>query len=414
VKELAMRVLFTVQPAIGHLHPLVPVAGALAAAGHEVAVCSSPSFRGQVEEFGLTHLDAGLDWLASDRSTWTAFPPLPPPGPAFAQVVVTMFADVTTAHMVPDLISLAREWAPDLVIRESMEYGGCIAAECLGLPHASVAGNAYSAVDSPDVGYFPGNRRMVAEPLARHRERFGLPPDPELRMPFRHLHMCFTPPRWDAAGAPRPANSRFLRHLDGVPPGASLPDWVRRLGDRPTVLASLGTVFNTYPGVLEAIVEGLRAEPLNLIVAIGRDRDPAAFGPQPAHVRLEPYVPQSLLLPHCDLLITHGGFNSVKESLAAAVPMVVLPITADQPYSAERCAALGVARVVGPGERSGGVVRDAVRAVLGDPAYRAGARRLREEMLALPGPEHMVALLERLAATEAARSARGRSRSPGP
>jgi UDP:flavonoid glycosyltransferase YjiC (YdhE family) len=400
-----MRVLFTVQPAVGHLHPLVPVAGALAAAGHEVAVCSAPSFRSEVEGFGLVHLDAGLDWLASDRGTWGAFPPLPPPGPEFAGFVVTVFADVTTGRMVPDLIAIARDWAPDLVIRESMEYGGCLAAECLGLPHASVAGNAYSAVDSPDVGYFPGNRRMVAAPLARHRQRFGLPPDPEVRMPFRHLHMCFTPPRWDGAGAARPANSRFLRHVDGVPPGASLPDWLPALEDRPTVLASLGTVFNTTPGVLEAIVEGLRPEPVNLIVAIGRDRDPAAFGPQPAHVRLEPHVPQPMLLPHCDLLITHGGFNSVKESLAAGVPMVVLPITADQPYSAERCAALGAARVVGPRELSAETVREAVRAVLDDPGYRAGARRFQEEMLALPGPEEMVSLLEELASTGAARRA---------
>ena len=400
-----MRVLFTVQPAVGHLHPLVPVARALAAAGHEVAVCSAPCFRGEVEQFGLEHLGAGLDWLASDRGTWGAFPPLPPPGPEFARFVVTVFADVTTARMVPDLIAIAREWAPDLVIRESMEYGGCIAAECLGLPHASVAGNAYSAIDSPQVGYFPGNRRMVAEPLARHRDRFGLPPDPDVRMPFRHLHMCFTPPSWDGEGAPRPANSRFLRHVDGVAPGASLPDWLGRLEERPTVLASLGTVFNTTPGLLEAIIAGLGAEPVNLIVAIGRDRDPADFGPQPTHVRLEAYVPQPLLLPHCDLLITHGGFNSVKESLAAGVPMVVLPITADQPYSAERCEALGAGRVVRPGERGAEAIRDAASTVLGDPGYRAAARRFRAEMLALPGPDAMVGMLEGLVTAGTARRA---------
>jgi UDP:flavonoid glycosyltransferase YjiC (YdhE family) len=56
-----MRVLLTVQPSTGHLHPLVPVAEALTEAGHDVAVCSSPSFRSQVEAFGLTHIGAGLD-----------------------------------------------------------------------------------------------------------------------------------------------------------------------------------------------------------------------------------------------------------------------------------------------------------------------------------------------------------------
>jgi UDP:flavonoid glycosyltransferase YjiC (YdhE family) len=375
------------------------VAGALADAGHQVAVCSAASFRPDVEAFGLTHIDAGLDWLTSDQMTWGAFPPMPPPGPAFGKFVVTMFADVTPARMVPDLLAIAAAWRPDIVVRESMEYGGCIAAERLGLPHASIAGNAYSAVDSSDVHYFLGNRRLVGEPLGRHRARFGLSPDPDVEMPFRYLHLCFTPPAWDGPGARRPANAQFVRHVSHEVPGAMLPSWVGQLPSRPTVLASLGTVFNKTPGVLEAIVEGLASEPLNLVVAIGRDQDSARFGPQPPNVRLEGYVPQPLLLPHCDAFVTHGGFNSVKESLSVGVPMVVLPITADQPYSAQRAAALGAARVIGPAERTATGVRDAVAQVLADPSYVAGAGRFQAEMNALPGPEHVVAQLERLAAT---------------
>ena len=321
---------------------------------------------------------------------------MPPPGPEFAKFAVTTLADITTREMVPDLLAIAREWGPDLIVREGMEYGGCLAAERLGLPHASVASNAYAALDSPEIRYFPGNRRMVAEPLARHREELGLPPDPQILMPFRHLHLCFTPPRWDGVSAPRPPNTRFLRHTSTVSPGAQLPEWAARLANRPTVLASLGTVFNKTPGVLEAIVAALGEEPVNLIVAIGRDQDPARFGPTRDHVRLEAYVPQPLLLARCDAFVTHGGFNSVKEALGAGVPMVVVPITADQPYSAERCAALGVARSIGADDRTPEAIRDAVRRVLGEPSYRAKARAFQAEMMALPGPDKMVELLEAL------------------
>ena len=392
-----MRALFTVQPSTGHLHPLVPVANALADAGHDVAVCSAPSFRPEVEAFGLEHFGAGLDWLTSDQATWDAFPPMPPPGPDFAKFVTGMFADITTRQMVPDVLEVAREWRADLVVREGMEYGGCIAAESLGIPHASIAGNAYAAIDSPDVHYFPGNRLAVAEPLARHRAAFGLPPDPDVLMPFRHLHLCFTPPRWDGADVPRPRNTRFVRHVSAMQPGTGLPDWVHELADRPTVFASLGTVFNKTPGVLEAIVDGLAAEDINVVVAIGRDVDRGRFEPQPPHVRLEPYVPQPLLLPYCDAFVTHGGFNSVKEALGHAVPMVVVPITADQPYSAARCAAIGVGRAIDPAERSAEAIRDAVRVVLTDPSYRANAAGFRSEMEALPGPEQVVEMLEALA-----------------
>jgi UDP:flavonoid glycosyltransferase YjiC (YdhE family) len=98
--------------------------------------------------------------------------------------------------------------------------------------------------------------------------------------------------------------------------------------------------------------------------------------------------------------VTHGGFNSVKEALGTGVPMVVVPITADQPYSAERCARLGVGRTVGADDRTPEAIRDAVSRVLRDPSYRTRARAFKAEMNALPGPEHMVGLLEALAYEE--------------
>jgi UDP:flavonoid glycosyltransferase YjiC (YdhE family) len=78
------------------------------------------------------------------------------------------------------------------------------------------------------------------------------------------------------------------------------------------------------------------------------------------------------------------------------VPMVVVPITADQPYSAERCSDLGVATAVGPEDRTPEAIRDAVRQVLGDPSYSVSARDFQSDMIALPGPEHVVELLEEL------------------
>jgi MGT family glycosyltransferase len=132
------------------------------------------------------------------------------------------------------------------------------------------------------------------------------------------------------------------------------------------------------------------------VVAIGPDQNAERFGPMPPNVRLEHYVPQPLLLPHCTLFITHAGFNSVKESLISGIPMVVIPITADQPYCADRCAALGVAQVITSKQRTPQAVRAATLQVLGDPAYRTNALEFQRQMLALPGYEHMIELLEGL------------------
>jgi UDP:flavonoid glycosyltransferase YjiC (YdhE family) len=391
-----VKALFTVQPAIGHLHPLVPVAQALQDAGHDVAFCSSPSFRAEVEAFGFDYFEAGLDWLTSDRSTWTPFPPMPaPPDPAFPEFVVTVFADITTRAMVPDVLAIAQEWRPDVIVREVMEWSGCIVGELLDIPHASVGGNAYSGVDSPEIRYFPGNRRFAAPPYARHRAEFGLPPDPGVEDPFKYLHLCFMPKRWDRAGLPAPANTQYVRHVSVERPDASLPDWAGELPDRPTVYAALGTIAHAMPGVFETILEALRDEDLSLILAVGQD--PAAFGPQPPNVHIERHLPQTQLLPRCDVFISHGGFNSVKEALSCGIPLVVVPIMSDEPYSAERCSTLGIGRAVMPDERTPDAIGEAVRALLTDTNYQARARELSVEMHALPGAERVVELLTSLA-----------------
>ncbi len=71
---------------------------------------------------------------------------------------------------------------------------------------------------------------------------------------------------------------------------------------------------------------------------------------------------------------------------------------ADQPLNAARCAALGVGRVLDALTTTPSAAREAVSAVLTEPAYRRAAARLRDEIHGLPGPEHAMELLERVAA----------------
>ena len=276
-------------------------------------------------------------------------------------------------------------------MREVAEFGGLLAAERLGIPHASVRSNTMLSDD--------GARGLVAGPLAPVRARFDLPPDPSGTTLFRYLHLAFEPPRFQDPGRPPPPTAHLLRPLPFSESGDErTPGWLARLGSRPAVYATLGTVFNSRtPGLFEAILAGLRDEPLDLIVTVGRDRDPAEFGPQPENVHVERYVPQALLLPHCDLVLTHAGFSTVSAALCSGVPMVAIPIDADQPVNARRCAALGAARVVEPAQRTPEAIRESVRAVLSDPSYRLNAERVRAEIAALPGLDRAVALLERLA-----------------
>jgi UDP:flavonoid glycosyltransferase YjiC (YdhE family) len=395
-----VRALFTLLPARGSLQPLLPVAEAMRARGHQVALCSAPRLREEVEAHGLAFLPAGLDWHVSDpdyidvlcrAAGGLAFPPLTGEE-RFAWVIANLFIGAAARRMLPELIVFARRWSADLIVRESLEFAGCVAAEALGLPHASVAAAADSALD---------RRRELAGPLTPLRQQAGLPADPDGDMAYRYLHLCFTTPGFDGPAASFPPTARFFAHHSTPVPHENLPPWPDLLAERPTVLVSMGTVFHRTPGLQETILAALRDEPFNLLIALGFDQDPARLGPLPPHVRVRPTLPQAALLPRCALLVSHGGFNSVKEALAEGVPLAILPIAGDQPYCARRCQALGVARVIWPADRNAPAIRAAVRAVLTDPSYRQRARRMRDELRALPPVADAAAALEQIVAEHA-------------
>jgi UDP:flavonoid glycosyltransferase YjiC (YdhE family) len=378
-----MRVLLSSLPATGHWHSLLPLAEGLADAGHQVAVCCTPAFADRVRDAGFEHLAGGAETF--EELFLDAPPRTDPDRWRWAQQVA--FATRAAGAMLPDLEEHVDRWHPDVIVRETGEFAGCLVAERRGLPHASVATGAWSSVDD--------RRLHVADVLDGWRARLGLEPDPSAKMVFRLLHLAFTPPRWDA-GDVHPATAHFIRYANPRTRNEPRPAWLDARRDKPLVLASLGTVHHAEAGIFEAIIEAVADEPIGLVAAIGHGQDAARFGELPPNVRIEPYVPQIAVLQTAAAFITHGGFNSAKEALSLGIPLVVIPIGADQPYTAERVEALGLGRQVSPDERTPDVIRGRLREVLADPTYRANAEAFAADMAALPGVDHAVDLLEQL------------------
>ena len=383
-----MRTLFTTQAGSGHWRPLIPLAQAVQIAGHEVAFATTPIACETLVELGFPCFPVGSDeWLVESEPHSTARHD--PTAPADL-VWVDVFVNLRARRALPDLLATCEAWRPDLLVREMTEFAGCVAAERFGIPHAAVQVGAWR----PDLN------TQIGSALDGLRVQVGLPSDPERVMPFRYLLLTPVPASFTDPAQPLPATAHPMRYVpfDAGAGGESwIPAWIRTLGTRPTVYATLGTVNNRTPGLAAAILSALRDEPINLVLTIGSDVGPAEFGEQPPHVRIERYVPQSLLLPACDLVVCHGGFGTVLTALDAALPLVIIPIAADQPDNARRCAELGVAEVISPGLRTPEAIRDAVRTVLDEPGYRRRAERLRDEMRATPDLADSVRLLARLA-----------------
>ncbi len=383
-----MRVLFTTNPQSGHWHPLVPFAEALQTAGHEVAFATTPAACASIAALGFRCLPAGADETAEEararRERWATLSGTE----AAAWAWPNRFAGTWASRRLPDLLTICAEWRPTILVREDMEFAGCIAAEQADLPHATVQVTAWR----------PWFQPLIVEPLNRLREEVDLPADYDLIMLSRYMLIVPAPSSYHDPATPLPTTARAVRHVAFDRSGDEpLPTWVETLPDRPVVYATMGTAFNRVANIHAAILEGLRDEPNTLIVTTGLDQYPDAFGPQPPHVHIERYVPQSLLFPHCDLVVTHGGSGTVMTALGHGLPMVIVPVSTDQPDNARRCEQIGVARVIPPHDRTPESIRNAVREVLGHPGFQQSARRLEQEMERLPGPNELVQWLERLA-----------------
>ena len=388
-----MKVVITCVPAAGHFHPLLPLAHALVDAGDDVVVSSGPSICAQAERLGFDTAPVGAelrDWQATLGGRMLRGSPGDglPPDRILPYFYPRLFGEIGAPDMAADLVPLVERLAPDLVVFDSVTLAGPLAAAAVGVP-----GVHHTVSLLPPVEVW----QLCADAVSPLWRSFGLQPRPFAGL-FEDLTLAIWPASLDAAVGYGVKVDRMQPVIFDATGDEALPDWVPALADRPTVYMTLGTELNSDVSVFRAALDALAEEPVNLVVTVGRANDPSMLDPVPANARVERYIPQSLLLPHCDAVISHGGSGTTLAALWQGLPQVVIPQGADQFVNAELCSEAGAARTLQPDQVSPESVRDAVRAVLADEGgIRRAARRLAGEMAAMAKPEEWVPRLHQLA-----------------
>ena len=144
-------------------------------------------------------------------------------------------------------------------------------------------------------------------------------------------------------------------------------------------------------------MEALQTTGARVLVTIGDQRDPAELGPLPPAVRVERWVSQAELMPHTAVMVGHAGAGSTLSALAAGVPMVLVPLFADQPFNARRVAELGAAIALDDEPGSLPRLEQAARELLSEERYRDRARAISDEIQTLPPVEQAANALSALA-----------------
>lgn len=377
--NVAVRALFCFTGGSGHALPMMPTARALAARGHDVLFTCQPAMLDPVRRAGFGVVDSGGVTL-TDRI-------------AEIGTIRDVFAGRIARERAGKIVRVAEDYQPDVVVRDEVDFGAAVAAERIGIPHISVIVLAAGGMITPG---------LLDEALSRLRGEFELPPDPDFL--DRYLTLAPVMPSFRDPEMPLPPGSLALRPdvLDdrdvlADPVIDRLDLWLGERSGRPLVYFTLGTVFHQESGDLfTRVLSGLELLPANIVVTVGREIDPAELGPPRENVRVERFVPQRAILPRASVVVSHAGSGTVVSSLACGVPLVLLPMGADQPLNADRCEALGVGRALDALTVSSDDVAGAVDGMLTSAPYRLAARDMQVEAESLPSADSAADAVERL------------------
>lgn len=133
-----------------------------------------------------------------------------------------------------------------------------------------------------------------------------------------------------------------------------------------------------------------------MLVTIGRGGDSADLGPLPDNVRVETFVPQAEVLPHCAAVVCHGGSGTVLAALAHGIPLVCVPQGADQFVNAANVERVGAGTSIGASEATQPALCAAIDHVLHSPGPRRAAMMLAEETAGVPSRAEVARAIEDL------------------
>ncbi|HEY2778188.1 MAG TPA: nucleotide disphospho-sugar-binding domain-containing protein [Gaiellaceae bacterium] len=419
---------FFPEGAYGPTNNCVGIGDVLRRRGHRVVFIVEESFAGTLDAQGfeerlmrltpppLEEEVPGQFWKDFIRDTAPVF--RQPTIEQLAGFIAPTFQALVDGSMYVDarLRELIDELDPDAIVEDNVV--GFAALPACGRPWARIVSCNPTEVRDPDVppvfsGYAAAERghwgaywdaycdahaELHAGFDAFCRER-GAPPLPELEFMFESpwLNMTIYPDEVDYPRArPLPATWQNLQaSVRATDAPYELPEALH--GDNPLVYLSLGSLGSADVDLMRTLIAELADGPYRVIVSKGPQHDQLELAPNMAGAE---FLPQTSILPQVDLVITHGGNNTVTESLFFGKPMVVLPLFWDQYDNAQRMhdTAFGVRL------DTYGHTRDeltgAVDRLLGDDDLKRRLKTVSTRLRAAPGTERAADLIEPLVSGE--------------
>ena len=367
-------------PAHGHTNPMLPVVRELAARGDEVRFYSFSEFQEKIEQTGAAFV--GCDRFLPELTVQEA--------ENLKKVSATEMTlqDIRiTAAMDTFLHDEFMSFRPDVVYTDSVCFWGKLNAWKYDVPMVvSTSTFAFNQMSSTYMKNTPGEMAglilglpKVSRELNRLKAYgykvkglFSL-----IQSDNQTDSVVYTSKRF------QPYPESFSDHYLFAGPSLMTDTKPDKNHDRPLVYISLGTVINDRPDFYAKCIEAFRGENMDVILSCGKSVDLSGLGKLPENIRAFDTVNQLDVLSKADVFITHCGMNSVSESLYMAAPMVLYPQTNEQEAVARRVRELGAGIDLKDDSADG--IRNTVKMILQNPAYRKAAQECCDDFRHCPG-----------------------------
>jgi MGT family glycosyltransferase len=421
----AGTVIFFPEGAFGPTNNCIGIADVMRHRGWRVVFIAEESFAGTFVEKGFEERlmrlgpppeqeeDAGQFWKDYIRETAPVFRK-----PTIEQlegfIAPTFEALIDGARDVDErLVEIIDEVRPDVIVEDNVVAFPALPAS--GVPWVRIVSCNPAEIKDRDVppafsGYPVADRggwdafreeyRRVIRPLyepfnefCRERGAPELPPF-ELIHDSPDLNLWLYPDAVDYSRAD--PLSGIWRNLESCVRDTDepwrLPDRLamEELAERPLVYLSLGSLGSGDVGLMRKLIDELADAPYRVIVSMG---------PQHAELELAPnmagaeFLPQVSLLPEVDLVVTHGGNNTITEALHFGKPMVVLPLFWDQYDNAQRIDETGFGKRLDTYAHDGGELTGAIDALLADAGLADRLEGVSDHLAGVRGTERAAELI---------------------
>lgn len=390
------RFLFAIPPFWGHINPTLSIGRTLLERGHTVAWAGMTQIKSNlIPEGGIYyHLEQTekenkqeIDDIIKLQNKGANMPALEALRLGLQDTYIP-FAKM----MMDEFNGVVDKFEPDVIVNDCITFVGCLSAHIKSLPSATITPITPNALHDPETA--PKVTEWVRNSILDLQRSVGIMEEGEF-IRSKQLNMYYTSQKFAGYDdASIPPYMKFIGALTGRPDNTPF-DWDRlKSVDTPIIYISIGTVIvDSRKDFFSKMAEALKDKPVTVVAAA----DPAIMDEWPDNFIVQSYVPQSQLLKHVDVVVGHGGLNTVCDTYMNGIPMLIIPMAFDQSHTAMLIDEYGCGIRIKYKRMRIKDIEYAIDELLNNPKYKIAAKEIQQSFIEAGGNIKAAELLEILA-----------------